>query len=173
MSTENTPDTAELERLREHNKQLLSELKAERAANKAAQDGLQAAQAAEKHWRERWYSLEVSAPLEADLRGAAAGPWKYLRDTCTELGLLKMEPDSEGIERPAWYDENGKPADVSSGVYKFLSAVHARIGGDLGHCLRSTGTSGSGAQGGASHPPTPSAPETPKGATPSVTLGLR
>lgn len=173
MSTENTPDTAELERLREHNKQLLSELKAERAANKAAQDGLQAAQAAEKQWRERWYSLEVSAPLEADLRGAAAGPWKYLRDTCTELGLLKMEPDSEGIERPTWYDEKGQPANLERGLYEFLCGVFNRTGGDLGHCLRSSGASGSGAHSGAYRPYTPSAPETPKGATPSVTLGLR
>ena len=49
---------------------------------------------------QRWYALEVLKPLEDDLRGAAAGPWRYLKDTCAELGLLKMLPDEHGVERP-------------------------------------------------------------------------
>jgi hypothetical protein len=143
MTTENTTDAAELDRLREHNKQLLAEL----TAHKAAQEALQAAQGTESTWRTRWHETAVLAPLEADLRGAASGPWKYLKDTCAELGLLKMELDGEGIERPVWYDEKGQPADLKQGLHQFLCSVHQRTGNDLGHCLRSTGTSGSGATG--------------------------
>lgn len=149
MTTETTiADThPELDRLREHNKQLLAELKAERTAHKATQDALHTAQGAETAWRGRVYQSEVLEPLEADLRGAAAGPWKYLHDVCTEAGLLKMEADADGIERPAWYDENGQPADLGRGLYGFLRDVHSRIGGDLGSCLRASGASGGGATG--------------------------
>lgn len=170
MTTDTTP---ELDRLREHNKQLLAELKAERTAHKAAQDALQAAQGAETAWRDRVYQSEVLQPLEADLRGAAAGPWKYLQDVCTEAGLLKMEPDADGFERPVWYDENGEPADLGRGVYEFLCDVHRRIGGDLGSSLRSSGISGGGATGSAGKF-TPAA--APKPATPAATpspFGLR
>ncbi len=170
MTTENTTDTAELDRLREHNKQLLAELKAERTAHKAAQDAQQAAQGAENTWRTRWHETAVLEPLEADLRGAAAGPWRYLKDTCAELGLLKMQPDAEGIERPAWFDEKGQPADLTGGVHKFLCGVFERTGNDLGHALRANGVSGGGATGSSnlkpSDPPAPAPAARPA-------LGLR
>lgn len=171
-----TTDTTnpELDRLREHNKQLLAELKAERTAHKAAQDALQAAQGAETAWRDRVYQSEVMAPLEADLRGAAAGPWKYLHDVCTEAGLLKMEPGADGFERPTWYDEKGEPADLGNGLYMHLCGVFGRTGGDLGACLRSSGIGGGGAGSSGSstarwHTPTPK-PATP---APPPAFGLR
>ena len=167
MTTEaTTTDTTnpELDRLREHNKQLLAELKAERTAHKAAQDALQAAQGAETAWRDRVYQGEVMAPLEADLRGAAAGPWKYLKDLCTEAGLLKMEPGADGFDRPTWYDEKGEPADLAGGLYRFLCEVYRRTDNDLGNCLRASGISGGGATGsvGTFTPaPKPAAPTVP------------
>jgi hypothetical protein len=176
MTTETTTtDVNELDRLREHNKQLLAELKAERGALKASQQALQAAQEAEGTWRSRWHENAVLAPLETELRGAAAGPWRYLRDTCMELGLLKMQPDEEGIERPVWLDEHGEPADLSKGVFSFLSDVYARTGGELGHCLRSAGTTGSGALQSPSRPyappPEPELDSTPVPKRPA--FGLR
>lgn len=170
-TADTTPTNPELERLREHNKQLLAELKAERAAHKAAQDALEAAQGAETAWRDRVYQSEVLQPLEADLRGAAAGPWRYLKDVCTEAGLLKMEAGADGFERPAWYDENGKPADLGRGVYGFLRDVHSRTGGDLGNCLRASGMSGGGATGNVTKF-TPAAPAAPAPA-PRPSYGLR
>ena len=171
MTTENTTDAAELDRLREHNKQLLAELKAERTAHKAAQEALQAAQGTESTWRTRWHETAVLAPLEADLRGAAGGPWKYLKDTCAELGLLKMELDGEGIERPVWYDEKGQPADLKQGLHQFLCSVHQRTGNDLGHCLRASGTTGGGAHQSSAFQPATTA-EQPAPA-PRPALGLR
>lgn len=175
MTTENStpPENLELVRLREHSQQLLAELKAERTAHKATQDALEATQGAETAWRARWHETAVLAPLETDLRGAAAGPWRYLKDTCAELGLLKMLPDTEGVERPAWFDEKGKPADLTDGVYKFLCGVAERTtGNDLGHCLRSGGARGGGATGstGTITPAKAAAAPTP---TPPATFGLR
>ena len=154
MTDEET--NAELERLREHNKQLLAELKTAKADAKAATEVATDAQKARDDWKARWYQHEVLAPLESDLRGAAAGPWKYLRDTVMELGLLKMEADDEGTERPKWFDADGKPADLSGGLYRFLCHVYSadRVRfNDLGHSIRGAGEGGTGAPPGGSYIP--------------------
>ncbi len=175
MTDEDT--SAELERLREHNKQLLAELKAAKAEAKAASEASTEAQKARDDYKARWYALEVSAPLESDLRGCAAGPWKYLRDVATESGLLKMEADDEGVERPQWIGADGKPADLSRGLYQFLSDTYGSDTTrfhDLGHSLKARVISGSGADS-SSHAPTATAP--PKTAEdhkqPTQNFGLR
>lgn len=177
QTTETPTETGadELTRLREHNKQLLAELKTARTEAKGLQDAAEAATSAANRWRDRYHQAAVLEPLEADLRGAAAGPWKYLRDICVEQKLLTMEPDDEGVERPVWRDENGETADLSNGLHRFLSDVHRRKGGDLGHVIRGSGASGSGASQSTTtvHPtPTePSSPDTPAPAVPAY--GLR
>ena len=153
------------------NRQLLSDMASIKAELKAAQDALDAAQSAEAAWRDRVYQSEVLAPLEADLRGAAAGPWQYLKDVCAEAGLLKMEASADGFERPVWHDETGEPADLERGLYGFLCDVHRRIGGDLGNCLRASGMSGGGATG-STGKFIPSAPAAPAPA-PRASFGLR
>lgn len=165
-------DAAELDRLREHNKQLLAELKAARTDAKALQDAAEAATSAANRWRDRYHQSAVLEPLEADLRGAAAGPWKYLRDLCIEQKLLAMAPDAEGIDQPVWRDVKGVSADLSRGLYAFL-ASQVEAFPDLAHALRSSGTSGSGATG-SSAPVTPSEPPTPSAPVPAVSVyGLR
>lgn len=167
-------DNDELQRLREHNKQLLAELKTARTEAKTLQDAAEAATTRANEWQARWYAQAVERPLEDDLRGAAAGPWKYLRDVCIEQKLLTMEPDDEGIERPVWRDEKGDPADLSRGLHRFLCGVYDRMpGSDLGHMLRGSGVSGSGAPG--SGRVTAPAPTMPPAAPAPVAppLGLR
>lgn len=148
--TDNKPDD-ELHRLREHNKQLLAELKTARTEAKTLQDAAEAATARANEWKVRYHQSAVLEPLEADLRGVAAGPWKYLRDILTEQKLLAMEPDAEGIERPVWRDETGEPADLTNGLHRFLLGVCERnAGGDLPGALRGIGASGGGASASAS-----------------------
>jgi hypothetical protein len=127
------------------NKELLKELSDTKAALQASQASLEKAQGDQKAIRDRWYQIAVLDPLETDLRGASAAPWKYLKDMTMELGLLKMQPDAEGFERPTWFNEKGEPADLTGGLYRFLSDVYKRTGNELGSCLRSSGISGSGA----------------------------
>lgn len=171
--TDQTTDTPtdsnadELVRLRDHNRQLLAELKTARTEAKGLQDAAEAATSAANRWRDRYHQAAVLEPLEADLRGAASGPWKYLRDICVEQKLLTMEPDAEGIERPVWRDERGEPADLSRGLYLFLSDVYKRTpGSDLGHVLRASGVSGGGASSSASGAPT-MPPSTPPDGAPT------
>lgn len=150
-STTQPNPAEEIDRLREHNRQLLAELKAAKADVKAASEAATDAQKARDDWRARWYEMEVATPLESDLRGCAVGPWKYLRDVVTERGLLKMEVDDEGLERPQWIGGDGKPADLSGGLHRFLTDTYASDRerfSELGHCLRASGTGGSGAPGG-------------------------
>lgn len=123
--SETTDDvTAELQRLREHNKQLTAELKTERAEKKASQDALQAAHDAQKQWRDRWHEVAVIQPLEASLAHASAVPTKYLRAELMDAGILKMETDADGIERPAWFDAKGEPADLKDGIHRLLLSLH-------------------------------------------------
>lgn len=158
MPDQDTPDTPKPEdevknpaAVLAKNKELLAR-NAELQARVGELEGqLQTAQGAETTWRDRWHQAAVLAPLEADLRTAAVGPWKYLRDTCTELGLLKMQSDDDGLERPAWFDEKGEPADLSNGLWRFLSDVYGRTGGELGNAIRGPGASGGGS-GGNYHP---------------------
>lgn len=182
MTTENTPEsttesTPDVEvknpaAVLAKNRALLTELAEVKAALLTSQDALGAAQSDKTAMGERWYQLAVLEPLEADLRSASAAPWKYLRDTSAELGLLKMQPDSEGFERPAWFNEKGEPADLSGGLHRFLSGVYARTQNDLGKCLRASGITGGGATtSSGSYRPTPS-PAAPPPA-PITALGLR
>ena len=174
MTTENPPLADEVKNpaaLLAKNKELLKELSDSKAALQAYQDNLEKAQSDQKAMRDRWYQIAVLEPLETDLRSASAAPWKYLKDTAMELGLLKMQPDSEGFERPTWFNEKGEPADLSGGLHRFLSDVYKRTGNELGACLRSSGTSGSGAAGGsATDKPQPNAQPAPAH---SLQLGLR
>lgn len=156
------------------NKELLRELADTKAALQAAQDALGTAQSDKSAMSDRWYRLAVLEPLEADLSSASAAPWKYLRDTALEKGLLKMEPDSEGFERPAWFNEKGEPADLSNGLYKFLCGVYSRGGKDheLGSVLRASGASGSGSTGSSGHGVSQNASPVPTPVAP-IPLGLR
>jgi hypothetical protein len=165
-----TPGEAdELQRLREHNRQLIAELKAARQEAKGAREAAETAQGAEKQWRDRWYQAAVAEPLEAELRGAAALPWKYLRDVAIEAKLLAMETDAEGIERPVWRDEQGRKADLSRGLHAFLLDVHRRTQHpELGRSVRALDNSGGGAPGGTRVAPTSNEAQ-PAGSPPAPT----
>ena len=158
------------------NKELLANLAETTTALKTAQDALGSAQASATDWQARWHKTAVLDVLEAELKAVSAGPIKYMRDVVTELGLLKIMADKEGIERPVWFDERAQPADLSKGLYKFLCGVSERGGEEceLGKVLRCSGASGGGmSQSGsgagritqnATPVPTPAAP---------ISLGLR
>ena len=169
----NEPEVKNPEALLKKNRELLRELADAKAALQVATDALGAAQSDKTAMSARWYQLAVLEPLESDLRSASAAPWKYLRDTALEHGLLKMQPDEEGFERPAWFNENGEPADLSGGLYRFLAGVYDRTKNDLGQCLRASGTAGSGSTGSSGighHMKAAPAPTAPAPITP---LGLR
>lgn len=131
------------------NKELLAKLAESNTALKAAQDALGVAQASATDWQARWHKTAVLDVLDAELRAVSGVPVKYIADTVSEMGLLKMQVDGEGIQRPAWFDEKGEPADLSSGLYKFLFGVIERGGEhhELAKVLRGSGASGSGASG--------------------------
>lgn len=147
-----TPDTDALgvknpAALLAKNKELLAKLAETTTALKTAQDALGVAQASATDWQARWHKSAVLDVLEADLKAVSGVPVKYMRDVATELGLLKMQADKNGIDRPVWFDEKGEAADLSNGLYRFLSGVTERSGTDkeLSKVLRGTGASGSGA----------------------------
>ena len=139
---------AEIERLRTHSAELLADLKAERRAHKDTQAALQNALGGESAtWKQRYYQEAVLAPLERELADLTPFPMKYMKDVCTAMGLLKMEADSEGIERPQWLDLEGHPADLTQGLYRFLNGVcDAMPDTELPKVLRGNAASGSGAQ---------------------------
>lgn len=171
---------AEVERLRTHSAQLLADLKLERRAHHATKDELKAALGGEQAtWKQRYQQEAVLAPLENELRGVAAVPVEYLQSILAKTGLLKMEADAEGIERPRWYTPEGEPADMPRGLYWFLSDAFDKNREtllDLGRAIRSSGASGGGAMGGHGGggytPPQKAAPFKPN-ASPAMPVGLR
>ncbi len=133
---------------------------------------LETAQASANDWKVRWHKDTVIARLEADLRDAATGPWKYLRDTCIELGILKMIPDeADGMERPQWFDSKGNSADLSRGLWQYLAGVSDEFP-DLAQCVRSSGIAGGGATGNMGSGIAP-APAPAPGVPPPPQFGLR
>lgn len=155
-ATENTevtttePEVKNPAALLAKNRELLGKLAAAQAELATAQTALAAAQEDATTQRLRWHQSAVLAPLEEEIKGVTAGPWKYGRDVFTELGLLKMEPDAHGDLYPAWFDNKGNPANLEKGLYPFLCAmIDAMPGSDLATTIRSSGTSGGGAHGGA------------------------
>lgn len=164
-----TDTSNDLQGAREHIKQLTAEIKAERAKKTAAQDALQAAQDDAKQWRDRWHQSAVIEPFEASLEHASAVPTKYLRAELLDIGVLKMEADADGIERPAWYTKDGKPADMTDGIHRFLLKLDHP---NTDRMIRSSGVTGGGA--GSSGPVTwQTKPETKPPAAPSPGFGLR
>ncbi len=164
QNNENTQPTveelqAEVERLRSHSAELLTDLKAERKAHKDTQAALQASKGGEDGaWKARYYQAAVLDVLERELTEAAAVPAKYLQDICAGMGLLTMEDDAEGLSRPVWRDQNGEPANFERGLYGFLSEVYRTTNNQqLGMALRATGTTGSGARGGSFRAASPAA----------------
>lgn len=171
---------AEVERLRTHSAELLADLKAERRAHHATKDELKAALGGEQAtWKQRYHQEAVLAPLENELRGVAAVPVEYLQSILVKTGLLKLESDKEGIERPRWYTPDGEPADMSLGLHAFLSGVYDKNPDaflDLGRAIRGSGTTGGGASGsiggGGYTLPQKAAPFKPN-ASPAMPVGLR
>ena len=81
------------------------------------------------------------------MSAAAAVPAEYLQTICTKHGLLTWEDDAEGLSVPVWKQPDGKPADLSKGLYSYLSGIYnadTATFDDLGKSLRSSGTRGSG-----------------------------
>ena len=130
------------------NRALLTELAEVKAALQTAQDALKTAQESSSAWREKWHQIDVVAPFDKSLDEVSAVPSRFLRQLVTELGLLKFEADAQGVDRPTWFDETGKPADLSKGLKHFMHGVSDRTKGqnELAHLLRGTGASGGGAQ---------------------------
>lgn len=157
------------------NKELLAKLAESNTALKATQDALGVAQASATDWQARWHKTAVLDVLDAELKAVSGVPFKYMADTLKEMGLLKMETDKEGIQRPVFFDEKGEAADLSNGLHRFLCGTYERLGpgNELGQVLRGSGARGSGAMsssGGYMTPEKPTHVSTP--ATP-MPLGLR
>lgn len=189
MTTENTIENEEVEisnpatllknnrRLKRDKDELIArvaELERQLAqAQEASAKALEIAQAGMTDWKVRWHKDTVLAGLEADLKGAASGPWKYLRDTCIELGILKMTPDeSDDMERPQWFDGKGKPADLSRGLWDHLAGVAKEVP-DLAQCIRSSGITGGGATGNNGSSTTTAPAPAPAAPAPTPQFGLR
>ena len=84
---------------------------------------------------------------------------------------------SMALSGPAWFDEKGGPADLSGGMWSFLTKMCDRLPDtDLGRCVRGTGSSGGGGVGGnggsrgLTWAPDPTEPPAP---TKAPLLGLR
>ncbi|APW47065.1 hypothetical protein [Rhodoferax antarcticus] len=136
------------------NKELLTKLKQSQDDIASAQVALQAAQTESASWRKQWHDLSVIAPLDAALEDACVGPTKYLRAELLEREILKLEPDAQGTERPAWYlnGERATPVDL----HKFLCDIADPV---LSKMIRAKNTSGSGAGSSSGFAPkTPTAP---------------
>lgn len=162
-------NTEELQRLRDHNKQLVSELKAERAALKEAQEALQVAQQKAQEWRSKWHQAAVIEPFDQTLNALSVGPAKYLRQELLERGILKMLPDADGVERPAWFDLNGEPLEPAD-PWRFLAEMNDA---SLNRMIRHSGASGMGMRASASaYSPPESKPEAPATSQPPA-FGLR
>lgn len=123
------------------NKELLAKLKGLQTELEGAQTALQAAKTQADTWRSKWHQATVMDPLDASLESVTAGPAKYLRTELIERGILKMEADADGIERPSWFKDGEKftPPDT----WKFLADLNDPV---LSRMIRGSGASGSGAQ---------------------------
>ena len=172
--------------LLKRNGELIAELKAARAALTAAETARDTAQADGKQWRERWHTVAVMEPFEAELRALATVPTRYLRELVTEHGLLKFEPDGDGVDRPRWYGADGKPADApDGGAAGHLSrTVHDLRGpgatwkadwaAELERCIPRAQGSGALGNSGGNYRPAPKTEAPPAvTAAPVPALGLR
>ena len=149
------------------NKELLAKLKAAQEDLATAQTNLEAAKADSANWRKQWHDVAVIEPLDASLEAASAGPVKYLRAELLARGILKMQPDEQGIERPAWY-QNGELVTPGN-AYDFLVSLNDPT---LSRMIRSSGMSGTGATGSQSSF-TAHTPQTEDSKTPPPVFGLR
>jgi len=152
------------------NRELLATIKGLQTELETTKTALQAAQGDAQGWKSKWHQVAVIAPFDATLDSVSAGPAKYLRTELLERGILKMEPDADGIERIVWFTKDGErtePADV----WKFLADMNDQT---LARMIRSSGASGSGASGSSAWiPPVYSPPEPEKTPTPPPAFGLR
>lgn len=162
---------AEIERLRAHSAELLTDLKAERQARKTAEEALQAASGQDDGWKARFHKSHVLEPLERELSAAATVPAEYLQTVCTKYGLLAWEDDADGLSCPVWKQPDGKPADLSKGLHEFLIGIYKANSDayeDLGKTVRASGTTGSGMG-----PSQSGAHTTPRQEAPAQQYGLR
>ena len=173
MTTKNTPQNDTPDEVKNpaallaKNKELLSKMKHLQDELITAQTALEASKAESANWRKQWHDVAVIAPLDASLEVASAAPIKYLRAELLERGILRLESDESGIERPVWYKE-GKPATPTD-LLRFLSDVKDPV---LDRMIRGTGASGGGsAQSPAGTDSRQPAPESTKTTPP--TFGLR
>ena len=121
-------------------KELLSKLKQSQEDLSTAQTALDAAKTDAANWRNQWREISVIAPLDASLEAASAGPVRYLRAELLERGILKLEKDDQGTERPAWYLPNGAPSTETDPL-QFLYSLKDP---ELDKMLRASSTTGSG-----------------------------
>lgn len=170
--------------LLKRNRELIAELKASQAELKTAEDARQATLADAAQWRDRWYQVAVSAPLDAELRDAATVPLQYLKDIVFKHGLLKMEPDAEGVLRPRCYTVAGVADDAPhGGIAGHLSRVLNDMGLGTGWkepwaaelCQATHQAKGTGALGSNPNRYPPRGPVAPPKQTnaPAAPLGLR
>ena len=122
------------------NHELLSKLKKSQEDLSTAQTALDAAKTDAANWRKQWHDISVIAPLDAALETASAGPVRYLRAELLERGILKLEKDDQGTERPAWFLLNGERSTVTD-PYQFLCSLKDR---ELNKMLRGSAMTGSG-----------------------------
>lgn len=122
--TTNDDSAAELERLRAHNAELLADLKAARASVKAANDAVEASKAKDAQWRARWHE-SIMSKTDSEVNALSRVPPKHFYAMLGDMGILKMEPDEDGIDMPAWYDSDGNKINLEEkgGLKKFLAGL--------------------------------------------------
>ena len=121
-------------------KELLSKLKQSQEDLSASQTALDAAKTDAAAWRKAWHDVAIIAPLDASLEAASTGPVRYLRAELLERGILKLEKDDQGTERPVLFFLSGERSTVTD-PYKFLCSLKDP---ELNKMLRGSAMTGSG-----------------------------
>ncbi len=172
MSNENTTDTEEVKNpdaVLKKNSELIARIKSLQTELESAKTALQVAQDEAQKWRAQWHQVAIIDPFDLELDSASAGPAKYLRQELLERGIIRMDVDEDGIERPTWYNLEGirqQPADV----WKFLSDIKDPA---IDRMIRSSGASGSGATRSAPESALPQQLDKPKETEKPSQFGLR
>lgn len=173
MSSEST--TTEIKEVKnpdavlKKNSDLIARIKSLQTELESAKTALQVAQDEAQKWRAQWHQVAIIEPFDSELDSASAGPAKYLRQELLERGIIRMDVDEDGIERPTWYNLEGirqQPANV----WKFLAGLEDHA---IDRMIRSSGASGSGATRSAPGSTLPQQLDKPKETEKPPQFGLR
>ena len=123
MNENTTTDTTELDRLREHNKQLLAELKAERTAHKATQDAMASSEATHATTTAELRALRLDGPVQGLLNTISPSP-KMMLSAIREHAQFDLDGDGKPVilaldGQPLSYEAPGKNGQTITELVKF------------------------------------------------------